>query len=522
MGRVVERPYGGAGEIRGRVSSGATASRVGIAVRAAIRRRRGGVGPRGRARTLVIGGGVAGLVSAQTLSGCFGAVTLIERDRLQEVAGPRRGIPQAPHQHLLLARGRMALEALFPGLEEEILAAGTRPLDVAEELAWLTPAGWAPRFRSGITILPCRRDLLEWRLRERVRRNPAIDILDGHEVVGLLCDAAGDVVGVQARAAERRQAAGREIRADLVVDASGRGSRLPRWLEGIGVTVPQETVVDAHVVYTSRLFDGLPALPSGLRGAFIQAAPPAFTRGAAMLPVEGERTLVTLISRGGEDPPSDEAGFLTFAETLRSTLISEAIAGLRPLSPIATSRATRNRRHSYERVRAWPDGLVALGDAVCAFNPVYGQGMTCAILGAAALGALLSERQGCSIGLGRRFQRRLAHIIDAPWLVDTALDRRVSGASGPSPGPRMRARQAYLSRVGRLGTRRRDVRLASLRVAHMLSGPRSLLRPGIALRVAAQAAGEHAARARGVSSPGPTTVRGPAGSDPSDARRGSP
>jgi 2-polyprenyl-6-methoxyphenol hydroxylase-like FAD-dependent oxidoreductase len=391
----------------------------------------------------------------------------------------------------------MALEAIFPGLAAEIMAAGVEPMDVAHELAWLTPAGWTPRFRSGITILPCSRDLLEWRIRERVRANETVEIRDGHEATGLVLADARSVVGARVRPTDRRDLDGAEIRSDLVVDASGRGSRLPRWLQELGLEAPRETVVDAQVVYTSRVFRGRAAMPDGLRGAFLQAAPPVVQRGGAMLPIEGDRTLVTLIGRGGDDPPSDDAGFLAYASTLRSPLIHDAIADLQPLSPIATSRATRNRCRHYELVRGWPDGLAVLGDAACAFNPVYGQGMSSAVLAAAALGRLLGRRRGRSgVGLGRRFQQDLAGLNAGPWALDTALDLRARGVTGPAPGQRTRARQAYLVRVARLGTERRDARLSWLRVFHMLRPASTLVRPGIVVRVMVRAASERRASRR--------------------------
>jgi 2-polyprenyl-6-methoxyphenol hydroxylase-like FAD-dependent oxidoreductase len=446
-------------------------------------------GFRGRGRALVIGAGVAGLAAAQALSAHFESVTLVERDPLPAGAAGRRGIPQAPHQHLLLARGRILLEALIPGIGAEIAAAGTEPMDVAQELAWLAPAGWSPRFRSGITILPCSRGLLERLMRERVLANPAVELLDGLDVVGLVAGPGGAVAGVRARPSDRRGAEPDELPADLVVDASGRGSRLPGWLQELGVPAPQRSVVDAGVVYASCVFDGLPSLPDGWRGAFLQAAPPASTRGGTMLPVEGGRTLVTLIGRGEDDPPTELAGFLAYAASLRSDLIHDAVAGLAPLTPVALTRATRNRRHHYERVRPWPAGLVALGDSACAFNPVYGQGMTTALLAATELDRLLAAcPPGSPPVTGSRFQRRLARLTAAPWTVDTALDRRAAGAAGASTPRRTLALQGYLARVGRLGSERPDARLASLEVAHMLAGPQRLLRPGILLRVLARSA----------------------------------
>jgi 2-polyprenyl-6-methoxyphenol hydroxylase-like FAD-dependent oxidoreductase len=443
---------------------------------------------RQREHAIVIGAGLAGLAAATALAGRVGHVTLVERDPLPEGAEPRRGVPQAPHQHICLARGRAALEALFPGLEAELVAAGVEPMDVGEELAWLTPAGWTPRFRSGIAILPCSRALLESLVRRRVRATGGVEVRDGQEVTGLVVRG-GRVAGVGLRPTGERAGAGAELAADLVVDASGRGSRLPAWLEEAALPAPEEVVVDAHVVYASRAFRGTPALPPGIRGAFLQGAPPAVTRGGALLPLEGGRALVTLIGRG-EEPPGDGAAFLAYAATLRSPMIHDAIAGLEPVSDIAVSRSTRNRRRRYERLRPWPPGLVVLGDAACAFNPVYGQGMTAAVLGAIALGRGL-DRAG-TIGL----QRRLARIAAAPWALDTAIDLRVRGAIGPPPGRRVRARQAYLARVARLGTERRDVRLAWLRVTHMLRSPAALLRPDILARAAAAAARERRAGRR--------------------------
>lgn len=446
-------------------------------------------------QALVIGGGVAGLCCAEVLARHFGRVTLLERDALPSGPAPRRGVPQSPHQHLLLARGQCVLEALFPGLGAEVAAAGTEPLDVAADLAWLTPAGWAPRFPSGITIQPCSRQLLESCLRQRVRANTRVHILEGHEVVGLLGRPGGAVVGVRARPAARRDADGEAIAASLVVDAGGRGSRLPLWLEELGRSVPPASVVDARVSYTSRIYDGLPALPEGFRGAFIQAAPPASTRGGALLPIEGRCTLLTLIGRGGDVPSTDDHGFTAFARSLRSAMIHDAVGALAPLTRPVSSRSTENRRRSYERVRDWPAGLVVVGDSAFAFNPVYGQGMSTAALGAAALGRLLDDAGADAVCRGAgRFQRRLARLCAGVWTLDTDLDLRGPGVVGPKAGRGVRVRQAYLAQLGRLAVERPEARLAFLEVLHMLRGPRSLLRPRILLPVAVRAARERVRR----------------------------
>jgi hypothetical protein len=314
-------------------------------------------------------------------------------------------------------------------------------------------------------------------------------------VVGLLGRPGDAVVGVRARPAARRDADGEAIAASLVVDAGGRGSRLPLWLEELGRSVPPASVVDARVSYTSRIYDGLPALPEGFRGAFIQAAPPASTRGGALLPIEGRCTLLTLIGRGGDVPSTDDHGFTAFARSLRSAMIHDAVGALAPLTRPVSSRSTENRRRSYERVRDWPAGLVVVGDSAFAFNPVYGQGMSTAALGAAALGRLLDDAGADAVCRGAgRFQRRLARLCAGVWTLDTDLDLRGPGVVGPKAGRGVRVRQAYLAQLGRLAVERPEARLAFLEVLHMLRGPRSLLRPRILLPVAVRAARERVRR----------------------------
>jgi 2-polyprenyl-6-methoxyphenol hydroxylase-like FAD-dependent oxidoreductase len=392
---------------------------------------------------------------------------------------------------VLLARGQAALEDLFPALRAELIAAGAAPIDVADEIAYLTPAGWSPRFRSGISIVPCSRDLLEACLRRRVRTNAHVDIREGRQAVGLLAGRGGAIVGVKARDAAGRDDAGEEMAADLVVDATGRGSRLARWLQELGHPVPAARIVDPQVRYTSRLYEGPARLPDGWRGAFIQSAPPSSTRGGALLPIEGGRALLTLIGRGDDLPPTDDEGFLAFARSLRSPMIHDAVAQMRPLTRPASSRTTDNRRHLYNTMRTWPDGLVAVGDAVCAFNPIYGQGMTTAALGAAVLRGDVTGRGGRVPVQGRRFQRRLARIHAPSWMFDTDLDLLAGGGDRPRPGLTVHVRQAYLRHVGQIAVERPEVRRAFLEVFHLLKTRRSLLRPSIAMAVAAHATRQH-------------------------------
>ena len=343
---------------------------------------------RDRRHAVVLGGSLAGLLAARVLSDHFEQVTLIERDAYSETTAARKGIPQANHVHGLLVRGREILEELFPGVQDEMIAAGAPVVDIANEIAWLTAAGWGVRFPSELMVLAFTRPLLDLHVRRRLAKNPRVKILDNTDVVRLVPDAktkrlAGVLICPRVAETDRRVA--RKLRADLVLDATGRASRAPRWLEDLGCKAPEEIVIDAHLAYASRLY----RIPEHFAGdwqcAYVQAAPPDEKRGAILFKVEDNRWLVTLIGRGGDTPPADEAGFLEFARSLRESIIFDAIRDAEPLTPIKTHRATQNRWRRYERAQSLPENFLLLGDAVCAFNPVYGQGMTTAALGAMAL-----------------------------------------------------------------------------------------------------------------------------------------
>ncbi|HEX3253568.1 MAG TPA: FAD-dependent monooxygenase [Pyrinomonadaceae bacterium] len=434
---------------------------------------------------VVLGGSLAGLLAARVLSDHFDEVTLIERDAYPETTAARKGIPQANHVHGLLARGREILEELFPGVQDEMIAAGAPVVDIANEIAWFTPAGWGVRFPSELMILAFTRPLLDLHVRRRLAENPRVRVLDNTDVLRLIPDAktkhlAGVLICPRASETDRRVAT--ELCADLVLDATGRASRAPRWLKDLGYEPPEEIVIDAHLAYASRLF----RIPEYFAGdwhcAYVQAAPPDQKRGAILFKVEDNRWLVTLIGRGGDTPPDDEAGFLEFARTLRVSTIFDAIRCAEPIAPIKTHRATQNRLRRYERADL-PENFVLLGDAVCAFNPIYGQGMTTAALGAMELGQCLRESKGSLNNLSRRFQKRLAKINAAPWLMAIGEDYRYRETVGGSPTLMTRFMHRYMDQVVQLATRSVPVRRVLLRAFNMLVPPMALFHPKVLFRV---------------------------------------
>jgi 2-polyprenyl-6-methoxyphenol hydroxylase-like FAD-dependent oxidoreductase len=443
---------------------------------------------------VVLGGSLAGLLAARVLSDHFEKVTLIERDVYPDTPEARRGIPQANHVHGLLLRGRQVLEELFPGLQDEMIAGGTPLLDMANEIEWYTPAGFGIRFPSDFKVLSFTRPMLDLHVRRRLSKNPRVEIMDNTEVLSLLPDSVANRLSgvlVCPRTADGDRRVAKAISADLVVDATGRASRAPRWLTELGYDTPKETVVNAHLGYASRLYRIPETFNADWTCAFVQSAPPERKRGAILFRVEGNRWLVTLVGGGRDYPPSDEAGFLEFARSLPVHTIYIAMRSAEPLTPIKTHRGTENRIRRFDRAKYLPENFLLLGDAVCAFNPVYGQGMTIASLGALTLRKCLREQEqrypdGSLTGLSRRFQKQLAKVNKAPWLLATGEDYRYRETDGSGPTLMTRFMHRYMEQVLRLATHSVAVRTVLLKAFNLLAPPATLFQPRVLFRVLLQ------------------------------------
>jgi len=404
-----------------------------------------------RRRAVVVGGSLSGMLAARVLSDYFDSVTLLERDQFPETPTSRKGLPQGRHVHVLLERGRGVLERFFPCLTEELVRAGAQLMDATQDVAWLNPHGWYVRFPGDLSMLACSRDLIDWGVRRRVAALPNVRIRQRLDVAGLIRSPGdrGGVSGVWLRARTaglESDLSGAELAADLVVLADGRNSRLPDWLTALGYEPPKETVVNSYQGYASRLYRPAAGFKADWKSLYIQQAPPADPRGGIVSAVEGGLWLVSLVGGDGDYPPTDEAGFLAFARSLRSAAVYEAIAEADPLTPIAGQRATENRLRHYDRLGRFPEGVVAVGDAVCAFNPVYGQGMTAAAIGADVLDRWLrAEPSLLDQNRGRVFQQALARATAAAWQLSTGADYRFRTTEGPPQGRVARLTGRYVA-----------------------------------------------------------------------------
>jgi 2-polyprenyl-6-methoxyphenol hydroxylase-like FAD-dependent oxidoreductase len=425
-----------------------------------------------RDRAVVLGGSIAGLLAARVLADQYAEVVVVDRDHLGPQAGHRRGVPQARHLHGLLARGQELLEELVPGLTAELVAAGA-PIGDMLDNARICLGGH--RFRqapSGLTALCVSRPTLEAALRRRVLALPHMRLLGGHDVVGLI----GDGRRVRgARVIGRADgSADEELPADLVVDATGRGSRLPIWLESLGHPRPPQERVAIGVGYASRRYRLTPdALGDDL--VAISAPSPQHRRGAGLAMIEGGVCLVTLMGILGDHPPTDPERYAGFAADLALQDIPQALQDAEPLdAPVAYHYPTSIRRR-YDRLTRFPDGLAVLGDAVCTLNPIYGQGITVAALEAVTLRRHLATGRALR---PRVYLRDIGRIAGVAWAMSLGADLSFPEVEGPrTPASRLLGR--YVARLQAGAAHDPRLGRAFLRVVSMVDPPAALFRPSV-------------------------------------------
>ncbi|MFF5227876.1 FAD-dependent oxidoreductase [Dactylosporangium sp. NPDC000521] len=427
-------------------------------------------------QAVILGASIAGLLAARALSDTFGTVTVIDRDDLTGT-GPRKGVPQGRHAHMLFAKGREVIEDLFPGITGELVAAGALTVDVHAGFAWHNGPNALARAASDLVVLAVSRPALEDHLRARVGRLPGVTVRGGLEATGLLHED-GAVVGVRAVPAGAGPGApAEELRADLVVDATGRGNRGTTWLTELGYAPPEQDSVMAGVVYATREYERRP-LASGMLGV-LTGVTPKYPYGAALLPMEGDRWILTLAGLGDDLPPTDEAGFAAYATRLSIGDLAEVVHGARPLGPPRPFRVPASVRRRYERIRRHPEGFLAFGDAICAFNPIYGQGMTVAALEALELRTAVADGLA---GLPRRFYARASAVIDTPW--DMAVGGDLAFPSVPGRRTvKIRFLNWYLARLLRAAETSPEVAVAFHRTVNLTEPPGRLFAPAILRRV---------------------------------------
>jgi 2-polyprenyl-6-methoxyphenol hydroxylase-like FAD-dependent oxidoreductase len=426
---------------------------------------------------IVIGGGVSGLLAARALSDFYTTVTVLERDAFPAADTPRKGVPQGRHLHGLLARGRAVLEEFFPGYSNEVVAQSGGLLgDIANDLTWIGHNVRLAGGKSDLIGLAASRPVLEGHIRRRLLALPNVGAMETCAVQGLASDPARKrVTGVGARVDGKPE---ETINADLVVDATGRGSSSAAWLKELGYQPPANEKVDIGIGYTTRRYRRRPTDLGGKLGVIVAGSAPKWRHGA-ILAQENDSWIVTTGGFLGDDAPDNDQGFLAYLATLPTTKIHDVVAKAEPLTDYHRYRYASNLRRRYEKLARFPGNYLVFGDAVCSFNPIYGQGMTVAAQEALLLQQCL--RTG-SNNLARRFFKAAAKIVDIPWDIAVGNDLRHPQVKDARP-PMLRFINWYIGKLYLAATHDSTLTTALLKVANLMIPPPSLLSPAIAWRV---------------------------------------
>jgi 2-polyprenyl-6-methoxyphenol hydroxylase-like FAD-dependent oxidoreductase len=431
-----------------------------------------------RRHAIVLGASMSGLLAARALSPHFQRVTVLERDTLPTESENRKGVPQGNHAHGLLASGYRIMDAYFPGMMDDLEAGGAPRGDVVGSFLWYQYGAWKLRHEAGLTGIAVSRPALESAVRARVKAIENVTFQEDYDIDRAVYDPAQDrVTGVNVT---RRSSGKTEaLDADLVIDACGRGSQSSKWLESWGFGAPPTVLLKVDVAYATRVFERKPGDFRDSTGAVIAGTPPVSKRFAAVLAAEGPRWIVTLAGMLGDHPPSDEEGWLEWAKSLPVPDVHDLAVSNPSIGGIQTYRFPANQRRYYEKMKRFPSGYLVVGDAVCSFNPIYGQGMSSAALQAKALDECLAagdER------LAQRFFRRAGKVADMPWAVATGEDLRYPEVEGKRP-PMYGLVNRYLDRVHRVAGYDPVVCQSFMNVANLLAPPPSVMKPRVMRRV---------------------------------------
>ena len=427
---------------------------------------------------VVLGASISGLLVARVLSRHFQQITIVEKDILPEGENLRKGVPQSAHAHGLLASGYRIIEEYFPGIMDELEALGAPGGDLVGDFLWFQYGRWKLRHHSGLRGITVSRPCLEAAIRRQVKAIPNVTFLEWTRGIRPRFDVnTGRVIGLVVQ--RQNQSLEETLEAELVVDASGRGSQSPRWLEEFGFHRPEEISVKIKVGYATRTFERKPGEFFNSIGAIIADKPPASTRYGAVLAAEGNRWVVTLVGAVADYPPTNEEEWIAFAASLPVPVIYDLVTSAQPLTDIVSYRFPANQRRLYENMKSFPSGYLVIGDAVCSFNPIYGQGMSVAALEAKTLEGCLAKGLA---SLSQRFYTQMHKVVDIPWTITTGEDFRFPQVKGQRPLGYWLLKR-YLERVHALASKDEVVCRKFFDVLNLLAPPSSLMSPHIAYRV---------------------------------------
>jgi 2-polyprenyl-6-methoxyphenol hydroxylase-like FAD-dependent oxidoreductase len=434
-------------------------------------------------RAVVLGASIAGLLAGRILADFFDEVILVDKGELDDATAPRRSVPQGNHAHAVLTPTYRVLQRFLPELIDDLVADGATVYDAGQQVRLLFMGEPLARGLTGQPIIGSSRPFFENHLRRRVRALENTEIRSGCRFRGWLTDARRHrVTGVKVSSC----AGMAEITADLVVDARGRGSRLPAEMANLGYEPPHIDRVRVDLGYTSRIYR-LPGHPPDWHLLHMNAVPPKVWKGGMISRIEDDMWVVTQFGYFGDHAPADDHGFLRFAQSHDAPDICRFLQRTQAVSPFRKYGMRDCEILHIDRLKHFPERLLALGDTVCSLNPVYGQGMTKAAIEAASLWHELTDHRASHStldGFSDRFRRCLPDAAAASaWNMTTGADMCFSQTRGRRRvGDGIRVQ--YAKRILLRAVEDLDARSRMLDVTMLCSPPRSLLKPRMMLYAA--------------------------------------
>jgi 2-polyprenyl-6-methoxyphenol hydroxylase-like FAD-dependent oxidoreductase len=423
---------------------------------------------------IIIGGGISGKLAARVLSNHYKEVIILERDQEQVGPSPRKGAPQGEHLHALLHAGESGLEELFPGITEVFYHSGAVKINSTIDLAWFHHGAWKVRYDGGYSTTLQTRPHLEWHIDQYIKRIPNVIFHYNQVVQDLLYnEEQNQIIGVQLK--------DESIIADLVVDASGVSSLSSNWLDKHGFGIPDEKV-EINLSYVSKQFELSENPDRDWKIKMVYPNPPQEKIGGTISKVEGNRCIVTLMgyhnSVNDKEVLKDDSGFIEMVKKLPRLDIYQEIENATPLTKTSLYRIPNIIWRRFDKVRNLPNGLVLIGDTVCRIDPVFGQGMSIAILEALALQKLLQKNNSELHLVPAAFHKKTAKIISPIWNMVITEDFRYPATTGKKPFG-LSIQQWYAKNIFLLSSQNQEVYNSFVKVMNLVRPITSLMKPSI-------------------------------------------
>ncbi|MCM3669185.1 FAD-dependent monooxygenase [Mesobacillus maritimus] len=427
-------------------------------------------------RAIVIGGGVAGKLSARVLADYFEEVMIIEKDHKQDQPQNRSGVPQGLHGHALLKSGEEILEEFFPGIIDELQDSGAVSANFSRDLAWFHHGSWKIRSHSQLMTIQQSRPFLEYHIQKRLQHISNVHSIYGAKPLRLVLDAKKtSIAGIEYQTEEGKV---EEIDANLVIDASGAATFTTQWLKKNGIATPPIDEIQVNLCYASRAYEHLSPEDRDWKGLLVYPNPPHQMRGGGMYQIEANKWMVTLFGYGLDSPPKTDKEFLEHAAILDHPSFFGAIIDGKPASEVNIYRFPKMRRFRYEKMENLPNGLIVIGDALCRIDPVFAQGMSLSALEAKQLEKVLKQatKHQSLEAISKKAHQEFQRVLSIPWLIASIEDFRFPHTTG-NRFFGLSFLQGYIKRVMLACSDNQIVYEKFMNVLHLKAHPATLFAP---------------------------------------------